>query len=60
MGYPYDKSYLEQIKENKKECEKIINAFYVLRKNMLKKIILVIQLIFPSRKTLWYLVKLLN
>lgn len=37
MGYPYDKSYLEQIKENKKECEKIINAFYVLRKKYVEE-----------------------
>lgn len=31
MGYPWDKTYLEQIQENEKECKKIRGAFYVLR-----------------------------
>lgn len=31
MGYPYGKTYLEQIKDDKKECEFIRSAFYVLR-----------------------------
>ena len=30
MGYPYDKTYLEQIQENEKECEHIRDAYYVL------------------------------
>ena len=30
MGYPYGKTYLEQIKEGKSECEAIYNAYYVL------------------------------
>lgn len=31
MGYPYGKTYLEQIQENHQECEEIKQAFYVLR-----------------------------
>ena len=31
MGYPYDKTYLEQIQASKHEKEAIRNAFYVLR-----------------------------
>lgn len=30
MGYPYGKTYLEQIRENKKECELIEGAYYIL------------------------------
>lgn len=30
MSYPYDETYLEQIQKNKKECEDIRKAYYVL------------------------------
>ena len=30
MGYPYDKTYLEQIQASKNECEDIRKAYYVL------------------------------
>lgn len=32
MGYPWDKTYLEKIRENPQECESIRSAFYTLRK----------------------------
>lgn len=28
MGYPYDKTYLQQIQEKPSECQKIKNAYY--------------------------------
>jgi hypothetical protein len=31
MGYPYDKTYLEEIQAKPKECERIRDAFYTLR-----------------------------
>ena len=31
MGYPYGKTYLEQIQERPQECKEIEHAFYVLR-----------------------------
>ena len=36
MGYPYGKTYLEQIQDLPKECEEIRNAFYVLRSKYVK------------------------
>lgn len=36
MGYPYDKTYLEQIQERPKECELIREAFYILRLKYLR------------------------
>lgn len=36
MGYPYDKTYLEQIQSSKKECKEIENAFYVLRQKYVR------------------------
>lgn len=36
MGYPYDKTYLEQIQGHKDECEEIEQAFTVLRKKFVK------------------------
>lgn len=37
MGYPYDKTYLEQIQENKKECQAIINGYYLLRRKFINE-----------------------
>lgn len=36
MGYPFDKRYIDKIRENEKECEDIKNAFYVLRQKYAK------------------------
>lgn len=36
MGYPYDKTYLEQILENIEECEDIRRVFYALRRKYIK------------------------
>ena len=35
MGYPYDKTYLQQIQESPKEMEVIRNAYWVLRSKYL-------------------------
>lgn len=32
MGYPFDKRYIDKIRESKYECEGIVNAFNVLRR----------------------------
>lgn len=32
MGYPFDKRYIDKIRESKRECEDITNAFNVLRR----------------------------
>lgn len=37
MGYPYDKRYIDRIREHKKECEEIENAYYVLRRKYIKE-----------------------
>lgn len=37
MGYPYDKTYLEQIQDSKDECEDIKRAFHVLRLKYMKE-----------------------
>lgn len=37
MGYPYDKTYLEQIQESKQECKEIATAFYVLRRKYMRE-----------------------
>lgn len=31
MGYPFDKRYIDKIRESKRECEDITHAFNVLR-----------------------------
>ena len=36
MGYPYGKTYLEQIQEKPEECKEIRNAFWVLRQKYVK------------------------
>lgn len=36
MGYPYDKTYLEQIQDRPRECKEIRDAFYVLRNKFVK------------------------
>lgn len=36
MGYPYDKRYIDKIRENERECKEIENAFYVLRQKYTK------------------------
>lgn len=36
MGYPYGKTYLEQIQERPHECKEIEQAFYVLRQKYAK------------------------
>lgn len=36
MGYPYDKRYIDQIRENKQECKDIKNAYYVLGSKYIK------------------------
>lgn len=36
MGYPWDKTYLQQIHEHPKEMEEIRQAFYVLRQKYAK------------------------
>lgn len=36
MGYPYEKTYLERIKEDDRECQNIKEAFYVLRRKYVK------------------------
>lgn len=30
MGYPYDKTYLETIKENEYDCKRVREAFWIL------------------------------
>jgi hypothetical protein len=37
MGYPYGKTYLEQIKEKPEECKHIREAFYVLLRKYVKE-----------------------
>lgn len=37
MGYPYDKTYLQQIKEDKQQCADIKKAYYVLLHKYLKE-----------------------
>lgn len=37
MGYPYGDTYLEQIQKNKKECEDIRKAYYILVRKYAKE-----------------------
>lgn len=37
VSYPYDKTYLEKIQENKTECENIENAYHVLLRKFLSE-----------------------
>lgn len=37
MGYPWGKTYLEQIQERKEECEHIAQAYYVLERKYLRE-----------------------
>lgn len=36
MGYPYGKTYLEQIQESERECKDIRTAFWILRNKYIK------------------------
>lgn len=36
MGYPHDKTYLEQIQASEQECRDITHAYYVLQNKYLK------------------------
>ena len=36
MGYPYNKRYIDQIREHKQECKDIEKAYYVLRSKYIK------------------------
>lgn len=37
MGYPFEKRYIEQIKENPKECERIGVAYQTLKQKYLEE-----------------------
>lgn len=37
MSYPYDKTYLEEIQENKTECGNIENAYHVLLRKYMEE-----------------------